>query len=203
MAASTELRWFGQGELDQNTLELLPAADEHVAIEFRMDDYFAHSNGFGLKVRGGEKIELKQQVGQGSEYATPDSTCSGYIQEWHKWALPFQGNVPQQVRDDRQWTTVVKTRRVRRHKLEGGTFKATNERLPDGVTGCGLEVVNLLVGPDGHSAWSVELEAFGDDHQERRELLILIANQWLPQTQPALALTREQSVSYPEWLNSG
>lgn len=194
MQTSTELRWFGEGELPPAALRTFLGNDELV-VEFRVDDYFAQSSTFGLKVRAGDKVELKQR-NDSHRVTCGDDGCAGYLQQWEKWALPFTGTVPQEMRDDRSWITTAKTRRIRKYILSEGSVHEVTARVE---TGCGLEMVNLLIGPDGRKVWTIGLEAFGDP-SERESLLLKLAEQFLSPSMLGLSLNDANSHSYPGWL---
>jgi hypothetical protein len=190
---STELRWFGRGELSTKPIE--EAIDVDPTVEFRIDDYFSKSRGFGLKLRGGDKVELKQ-LNTSEVIPLLNGACTGRLEEWEKWTLPFHGSVPDEMRNDRSWTTVVKTRKTWKFDLHADVARFVSHRVQG--TGCNLEFANLLIGPDGRKAWTIGLEAFGDP-EERRRLLLSACKQFVVEAADA-ALRMGQSQSYPDWL---
>lgn len=196
MGNTLELRWFGDGRLNSEAIAAFDRAGRSVALEFRIDDYFVTSPTVGLKVRGGDTVELKQRISS-SGISLRDGRCSGFLQEWSKWTLPVVRTASQDAGDDRSWTSVVKSRRTIRFQLTEGKVQAFDERRPFDAA-CGLEVADLLAGPDGRTAWTLGLEAFGRA-DACEELIRQVVEQHLPDDL-GLPLTCAHSHSYPEWL---
>jgi hypothetical protein len=104
MPVSVEARWFEDGQIPGEMLGWFCSSDSEPISDRRVDDYFTCTPEFGLKVRGGAKVELKYLRKAGPLEST-SRQVSGVLQEWSKWDLPLTKPTPQDIRASTAWAT--------------------------------------------------------------------------------------------------
>jgi len=186
----------------QNRVHEIEAIDDgNLQPEVRDDQYFSPARTFGLKVRGGVKIELKYLQGEGA-WARNSSPISGVVQRWSKWELPLAVPAPREVHESELWVRVNKTRWTMKYHVVDDSQILTvgiNTRVDEG---CNVELVKILYGSDdkGDSAvWSLGFESFGTRDLVQRNL-DLAADSFLAADPPLPDLPQSNSLSYPDWL---
>jgi hypothetical protein len=189
MISTVEVRWFLEGvSLDPPIL-----FGDGRPPSTRTDWYARTGPQCGIKLREGNvdvKI-LDLEVGD-----LELDGIQGGIQRWRKWTytgdpsddavVPFLGG------DD--WIAVGKARRLTAFRVRSGMVTQT-----DSVEGadCHAEWTNLRL--EGSNWLTIGLEAYGAG-KPLTDIVESVARFILPRLSDGLALRRENSMSYPEWL---
>lgn len=188
---ATELRWFADGPLPRQVRAWFSSA--HAATEARCDRYLLdQGSDVGIKVRGGQTLELKVRRDVGPRVELADRLV-GTPEEWRKWSPADDVvDIPQSAR----WTSVSKVVTKRRFAVDGTEVPMAGE--PSG-SGCEVEVTHVAIGST--EAWSFAFAAFGSPASHgtalRQSWRTLTRSGALP---AALVHGWELSMGYPEWL---
>jgi hypothetical protein len=180
-----EMRWLRPGRLTTAMIEWSsPFVEE---LETREDTYLVveHVQGLSVKIRGGERLEIKAARGDPGVLDVP-GRVRGRTRYWMKWSVPIPP-VPEEDAGPRDWVSVRKHRRI-------GRFPGANDEST-----CAVEVTEVL--KDAEPWWTLGFEAAGHPTALRRTLdataALLLSNP-LPE---GVALRMADSISYSEWLN--
>lgn len=189
MITTVEVRWFFEGvSPDPPTIfgEVLPPTT-------RTDWYVRSGPRCGIKLREGN-VDVKvldREVGE-----LELDRIQGGIEEWRKWT--YMGDpsdeaiFPFLTRDD--WIAVSKARRLIAFGVEDGLVtRADSVERAD----CQAEWTNLRL--EGSDWLTIGLEAYGNG-KPLEVIVESVARFILPRLSETVALRRESSMSYPEWL---
>ncbi|WP_133251945.1 hypothetical protein [Actinomycetospora cinnamomea] len=195
MPESFEVRWFMPAPLPSALREW--SEDSDAEVEDRDDNYFVPSPQVGIKVRGGEKIELKQLL---EERLWSDSQMAGTAQRWAKWTLPLATPTPDEIRSAAEWQLIRKTRWTQKYEVFNDDQVVRVQRDHRAQEGCKLEIVEIKYGSDlSRDAWSYGLESFGTPSLVERNFL-KVASAISKKFPEGFRGSVGNSVSYPMWL---
>lgn len=200
MFATTEIRWFFQGEIPAEVQEsyeapaLLPHAHESERIDYYL--WWPGNDRMGIKLREGniEMKHLKTPVKR-SRFA---DHVRGYIGKWQKWSLTLQ-QLPQDLNEEpwgSWWIPLKKHRQLRKFGLlaHNDITEINDDRQCE--TACEWELCQIYHPDTDKLWWTVALEAFG----EQQEYLLNVTAQKLFFNFP-LTLHENYSYSYPLFIN--
>ena len=186
MIVTAEMRFWWRGDESGELLSWLKRLNLELSdVENREDVYFKTDDPLtGIKLRGGEKLEVKKQTGEGSFRSSTGVHWNFSI--WEKTRGEEQSGAPAgriEVRKQR-WLTVLD---------ECGRKTDPGNRTPNG---CQIELSKTHV-QDKPECWtSFCLEAYG-----AKEKLKPILQRLVDQVGSfPLVFQRAEQASYPEWL---
>lgn len=203
--ASLELRWFDHGPLPvpvREWFDTLPRPKGVSPLPERRTDVYLPTPGaqhVSVKLSRGS-LETKLRLEQ-SDFDGADGKIRGVSERWTKWSWRYDDGAQSAVyrafeseqRGD--WVELEKARGQRKFRIVNG---APEPILPNARVGLGyaIEVVDGLY--RGLRWWSVGVDAFAPDDARLRTLLGDAVR--LMETSFPLTLPREQSMSYPAWI---
>ncbi|HEY9091758.1 hypothetical protein [Parasphingorhabdus sp.] len=192
MMLTAEMRFWWRGDESQELRSWLKRLNlELSGVENRTDVYFKTDDPLtginpltGIKLRGGEKLEVKKQTGEGSFRSSTGEHWN--FNTWKKIPGNEQSVTPAdsiEVRKQR-WLTVLD---------EKGRETSLLNRAQNG---CQIEVSKIHVGNNTESWTSFCLEAYGAEEKLKPILQLLVdqVGEFPPMFQSAM------QTSYPEWL---
>lgn len=187
----TELRWFADGPLPRQVRAWFNSAA--AATEVRRDRYLLDQGAdVGIKVRGGQTLELKVRNDVGP-WIDLGGGLEGRPEEWRKWSPADDVvDVPRPAR----WTSVGKVVTKRRFSVAGAELPMAGEASG---SGCDVEVTQVDVG--SIQVWSFAFAVSGPTAHRGAALSAswrtLTASAAVP---PALVRRLGVSMGYPQWL---
>ena len=190
------MRWLRPGGLAPSLIEwFTPFVDE---VETREDAYLVaeHVTGISVKLRGGERLEIKVAGGDGGVLDVA-RRARGRTQYWKKWSFRTPVVSEEDV-EGPNWVRVGKHRRIGRFSVRNGVATPHADDPARGDT-CAVEVTEVLKLEERW--WTIGFEAAGD-HDALRGTLDATAALLLSNPVPAgLDLRIADSISYSEWLH--
>ena len=216
MYLSGEVRWFSKGGADDALEQWITSGGLAESQEQRVDRYLVlpGCTTVGIKIREGN-FEVKARTSP-SEFVAYTDTVAGFCNSWVKWSRPLDDlpGVAAPGGDDERWVFVRKQRAVRLFSLESGEPEEVAYGGHWLAAGCQVEKTDIEVLPstDGNKQpedvdwslaerwWSFSFEAFGESAQLLRNLDVTV--RYVAHSEPAIALGRNDSMSYPEWLSA-
>lgn len=173
-----------------------PFVDE---VETREDAYLVaeHVKGISVKIRGGERLEIKVAGGDGGVLDVA-GRARGRTEYWQKWSFRTPV-VPEDDVEGPNWVRVGKQRRIGRFSVRNGVA-TPHEDDPARDDTCAVEVTEVLKRDERW--WTIGFEAAGE-HDALRRTLDATAALLLSNPVPAeLDLQIADSISYSEWLHT-
>ncbi len=178
---TTELRWFGDGDLPDSLRDVMADRDAH--LERRQDVYLRTvDDSLLVKVRDGRRLEVKRRVG-GHRQFSYGNTIRGRVDDWIKWSFGGADMAPEPDLDPRHWIAVNKIRRV-----------------VDVEPAASGDVEFSLVGATAITGWSVCIELAQTAHA-LTDLRQVVKALKLDRVSSGL-LTADASSSYAAWLSA-
>lgn len=192
-----EVRWLRPGGLAPALIEwFTPFVDE---VETREDTYLVaeHVTGISVKIRGGERLEIKVAGGDGGVLDVARQ-ARGRTQYWQKWSFRTPVVSEADVAGP-NWVGLGKHRRIGRFSVRNGVATPHADD-PAGDDTCAVEVTEVLKSDERW--WTIGFEAAGE-HDALRGTLDATAALLLSHPVPAgLDLSIADSISYSEWLHT-
>jgi hypothetical protein len=191
-----EMRWLLDGALPQEAERWFQRGREPAVPVKRKDCYLLLPGvaDMGIKEREG-RLEIKGRLAAlGTHALAPE--VEGVAERWCKWSYEAAAI---EVRCFQGPAIVVAKARAQRHfLLEPGGRSQASARRDLAQRGFSVEITRIRLGAAGDdSHWSLGIEAAPDDAAMLADLL---------QAMPGvlrdfpMALPRQHSLSYPEWL---
>jgi hypothetical protein len=181
-----EVRWLRPGGLPAAMIEWFsPVVEE---FETREDTYLVveHINGLSVKIRGGERLDIKVARGDRGVLDVP-GRARGRTRSWTKWSFPIPP-VPGEEFAPPDWVPVKKDRRI-------GRFPGADDEST-----CAVEVTEVLKG--GEQWWTLGFEAAGHPETHRGTLDATAALLFSNPLPDGVQLRMANSISYSEWLGT-
>jgi len=199
MFPTVEVRWFFKGEPPPAWVDWFYRQEQAPYVEpGRVDFYLrlVNDDSLGIKLREG-RIEVKQRYRQYGPHRFA-SNVAGEVEHWRKWSFPLAGvgEIFKRIAaPESGWLAVQKKRQQQKYQLVEEQVMALP---PESVVeqGCDLELAQVKARQQ--QWWSVGVEAHGNEATLRQQLMRVTQHLFTP-TAP-LALTIEDSYSYPQWL---
>ena len=193
---TSEVRWFGRGELPEDVLDWFMAGGTIGAARQRTDSYQLNGEvDRGVKLRGTSVLEVKTRLGCGQTVSLPCGV-TGTIEEWRKTRIiPTRAEVVTGY----PFADITKTVVTRSFRFLGG--EATPIDLPDrSHTGCHVDLTSIRV--NGVHAWCYAFEAYGDPGLRTDALLAAIVAIEDRTPHPSeLAGLLSESLGFAAWIN--
>ena len=188
MLSSIEMRWFFP-HASVARPAMFPSSE---ADESRVDHYALSHPQCGMKYRQGN-LEVKlltQDLG-----IRNFQQRQGRLQQWQKWSYSDWENPTVGQLENTGWIAVEKRRSQVFYAVDQDDVRPSSAML---AHGCALEWTTVSV---GNETWlTVGIESFGlGDHAD--DLLCRAIDHLLPRLPEKLTWTKENSLSYPEWLH--
>lgn len=184
MESTTEMRWWWRGRSPPPVDAWFARLRGVVRDETRTDRYLvlATDEDMGVKVRAGERLEIKTLSHRERDVAVSD-TVVGTLEQWFKWSFPLAAAPPGEAEIDQNPGTWIRT------------YKS---RWLVEVEDCVIELAEVDVGDERW--WSLAAEAAGTGETGRGRLGAGL--RWLVAADPPpqLDLTDDRSYGYPELL---
>lgn len=192
---TSELRWFGTGELPHSIKTWFLSAA--VIVEHRSDTYCVDGSvDLGVKRRNGVGLEAKIRRGTGS-LVTLGAGVEAVVEDWVKLTnledADLDGSSAAAV-----WVEVTKSvwSRIYQFDERGGVSQVTTRDLS--APACDVELAEVTIGD--HEAWTFAFEAWGPS-DERLRLLVSTAGVLMEEgIHPELLTGLRFGMGYPEWL---
>jgi hypothetical protein len=202
MQSSLELRWFNKGALP-NTIARWFESDQLGAYvappEERNELYLQIPNCdyVGLKLRA-KDLEVRWRMAQW-ETVRFGKNWEGTCEKWLKWFCPDNLTpILPGIQATGQWVEVKKKRSLRLYQvLPGGSLASVPLEVPV-LQGCNMELLQLSI--NAQSWWCLAFEVFGQESSLMNNLQTV--GNWVSQTYQGQSFQRENSYSYPHWLNT-
>lgn len=192
---TTELRWFGSGELPADVEVWFGRDGRAGVIEERSDTYaVGRRTDVGIKFRSQRRLELKSLTSRPIPFSVGDG-FHGQLETWRKWSpaalLPMS-------HDRVQWIDVHKTIEKRRFTIAGD--EVLDPDLGSFPQAGGVDVETVALSVADRTSWSFAFAAFGPP--EQRNDAIRRCWRTLTRTSPPESFNSEtlRSCGYPEYL---
>lgn len=202
MRTTAEVRWFGNGPIEDAIFDWFHQTEFTPGVEIREDRYlvFVDCASVGVKLREDAMLQIKALRDPPRTVTYPRHVL-GRSDTWVKWTasqpLP-RALLGELVEADREWFSLGKRRWTRLYATKGAVPEEVPHDRPIDQ-GCAVELVEIL---HGHSVWwSLAFEAFGPADQVPL-LLQHTGDRFFQFSPPPVALTSTHSFSYPAWLSS-
>jgi hypothetical protein len=197
-----EIRWFYPQPMPPEVKSWFCSSRLCQEETLRTDQYLvlAGSNEVGVKVRGGEKFEIKARTLAPEPLMLLTGASVGFRDSWVKWTLEDCDAALKMAAvgtGSSEWVPVSKQRWLRKFQI--ATSGQVEETDADAVIehGCRAELSEVDVRDSRW--WTLALESFGDT--DRRADLERFARHFLRILPRGLVLGELTSMAYPEWLN--
>lgn len=184
MESTTEMRWWWRGGSPPQVDAWFAQLRGVIRDEARTDRYLALATDLdmGVKVRGGERLEIKALSHRERDVAVSD-TVVGTLEQWLKWSFALAAASRDETEIDQN---------------PGAWIRTCKYRWLVDVEDCALELAEVDVGEERW--WSLAAEAAGTGDSGRERLAAGL--RWLVAAQPPpqLELTDDCSYGYAELL---
>lgn len=202
MKQTTEVRWFYRQPVPPEVKTWFCGSHLCREEETRTDHYLvlAPSNEVGIKVRGGEKFEIKARTHAPEPFVLLSGASVGFLDAWVKWTLEDCDAGVKMVEvgtGSSDWVPVRKQRWLREFQLDpsGQVEEVDGDAVL--VHGCRAEFSEVNVRDS--QWWTLAFESFGETN--RTANLEQVARHFLKILPRGLVLSERTSMAYPEWLN--
>ncbi len=195
---TSEIRWIRSGALTASMIAWFGA--DSGAVEIREDTYrlSRRMKSCSLKIRGGERLDLKIARGRTGTLDIP-GRARGTIESWRKLSVPFRSVLQAGIRGP-QWMSVRKVRRIRRFALLDGVVR---ERVAagDGEASCSVELTQIW--SRNERLWTVGFEASGRPEAARRAIESTAGVVFGDPLPDVSQLGGTDAMSYAHWFQLG
>ncbi len=202
MKQTAEARWFYNQPTPPEVRNWFCGA--HLCREetVRTDHYLVleGSNEASVKVRGGEKFEIKARTEPPAPLMLLTGASVGFEDGWVKWTLEdceAAARMAELGTGSSEWVPVTKHRWLRKFSLD--PTGQVEEIDADAVVEHGARAEYCEVNVRDSKWWTIAFESFGETN--RMTNLEQVARHFLRNLPHGLALTELTSMAYPEWLN--
>jgi len=199
---SAEVRWFYNQPLPPVVKGWFCGSKLCREESARADHYLvlAPSHEVGVKVRDGEKFEIKARTRAPEPLALLTGASVGRQDSWVKWTLEdcdAAAKMAEVGTGSSAWIPVRKKRWLRKFQLDQSG--QVEEVDVDAVVehGCITELGEVTVRDS--QWWTIAFQSF--DETKRTTTLEQVARHFLRMLPHGVALTERDSMAYPEWLN--
>jgi hypothetical protein len=201
MKRSAEVRWFYKNKIPMEVVNWFCGSRLCKEEEARTDHYLVltGSNGVGVKVRGGRKLEIKARTRPPEPFSLATGASVGRQDAWVKWSLEDSEAAARLAAigsGSSEWIPVAKKRWLRKFRLDaaGNVEETDADAMLD--HGCRIELSEVTV--RGEPWWTMAFESLGEGSLTMS--LEPFALHFLKLLPHGLVLSERTSMAYPEWL---
>ena len=202
MIQTAEARWFYRRSTPPEVRSWFCGSSLCREEDARTDHYLllTGSNEVGVKVRGGEKFEIKARTAAPEPLMLLNGASVGFGDAWVKWTLEdcdAAARMSEVGSGSSEWIPVVKQRWLRKFLLDP-TGQIEEVDADAAIDHGGRAELGQISARDSQW-WTVAFESFGETN--RTANLELVARHFLRTLPRGLVLRERDSMAYPEWLN--
>ncbi len=210
---TAEIRWFFEGDIPEEISEWIIGLDGLFEEQEPRTDHYLHlknTASLGIKIREG-RFEIKERQSTEGEVLA-NNNIEGIAESWTKWSFEsVENKYPLNETIKGNWIEVIKARKLQKFifdkkgKISGGFDNYQSD-------GCNVELTKVHTkkhksSNDSKSSdeskvtwWTLGLETYGTSESQSENLQTAFDH--IFQSKFPGTLSKENSWSFPQWLNN-